>query len=90
MESSPSNATQSVGVSGLRPESVTSSTVSPIERTKVALTKLTTIKAWCSSERWRFTVQTCSSSRRWAVGLGSGIEDERDALLRRTRVHAVP
>ena len=58
IESSPKRHVKRVGVSALRPESVTSSTVSPMERTKVALTKETTMYASCSSERRFLTVHT--------------------------------
>ena len=58
MESSPTSHTPSVGVSGLSPESVTSSTVSPIESTSVALTNDTTMNESCSSAVERLTVHT--------------------------------
>ena len=58
IESSPKRHVKRVGVSALRPESVTSSTVSPMERTKVALTKETTMYASCSSPRRFLTVHT--------------------------------
>ena len=61
--SSPRSEVCSVGVSGLRPESVTSSTVSPMESTRVALTKETTMYASCSSSRLV----------RVRVGLGLGL-----------------
>ena len=48
--SSPSLEQAKVGVVPRNPESVTSSTVSPIERTRVALVKDTTINASYSSE----------------------------------------
>ena len=49
--SSPSREHVRVGVVPRNPESVTSSTVSPIERTSVALVKDTTMKASYSSDR---------------------------------------
>lgn len=48
--SSPSSEQESVGVVPRKPESVTSSTVSPMDRTKVALTKDTMMYASNSSE----------------------------------------
>ena len=58
IESSPIEATQRVGESVLRPESVTSSTVSPMERIRVALTNETTMYASCKSSRRLRTVHT--------------------------------
>ncbi|KAJ0547463.1 hypothetical protein HanIR_Chr08g0372481 [Helianthus annuus] len=57
-ESSPINETASEGVVSRNALSLTSSTVSPIERTRVALAKETTIKASNSSLTFFLTVQT--------------------------------
>ena len=83
IESSPTSATWTVGESDLSPESVTSSTVSPIDSTRVALTNETTMYASYASVRRFLTVHT-------AFGLPGSSETAISATARpRVRVRSV-